>query len=107
MTTHYPSGWSITDPIDSKFMEDIADAVVMNIRIDSSCFAILNDGDNLIFILQRLWQNFGDDPERFQKELTFTASTCPAPATIVSVGEFVYAKLREEFPNNKIGENNE
>ena len=102
MTVHYPqTSWTIVDPIDEKFMEDIASAVITNIMIDSSCFAILSDGDNIISILQQLWRNFGDDPERFQKELAITANSCPAPDTFMQVGGFVYAKLREKFNKDK------
>lgn len=96
MTSHFYGMWKITDPVTDELLESFLSCVSMNIRINSSCFAIMNDGDRVIYSLQELWQRWKDEPDQLDKELKYFADSSPVSESIEKIGKFVFEKLKQE-----------
>lgn len=96
MTSHFMNHeWKLTDELTPEIKDEIKFCVDMNLKIGSSVFAILCEGDNVIYILGSL-SGHREDPKRLRQEVEYTADSSPHPENFRAIAEHVFPELKDE-----------
>lgn len=90
MTMHCGRKWVITDPVTPELLDEITQAVALNLKINSCCFAIMGHADTVVYWLMNLAARPRD---QWAAAIDKEAAGCPSPEHFKQICDHVITHL--------------